>query len=383
MPRQKLKKTRYKGIYSYETKKGLRYAIRIKYQNALGEWKDKPEQGFTSIMDAKRRRAELQHDINNDLASTFEGSKTTFKEWYQRYYKMMSPSWSTGNKKQYDNMYNWHLHEFNNITLTEITLMRYQDFISSKLEILSCGTVKEIHSRMMAVMNSAVKHDILRKNKLNDVVIKKTEIPKEKNLPNRIVEELDFLAEKELCTIKYACYVLMRIGWRRSEAIALTKRAVEIIDVVKIGVSVLEAKTLFEDMAQPKTPSSIRTSILTGSYANAILEAVETARRIHELHGLPFTGDARIILNVKTGKTFGYNEPNRILERLSKELPVPVKVTPHMLRHTLASSGVNDNMIPLKEMQNWLGHSDIRTTLRYINSTEKSREQIIAFANHL
>ena len=45
-------------------------------------------------------------------------------------------------------------------------------------------------------------------------------------------------------------------------------------------------------------------------------------------------------------------------------------------------SGVNDNMIPLKEMQNWLGHSDIRTTLRYINSTVKSREQIIAFANH-
>lgn len=82
---------------------------------------------------------------------------------------------------------------------------------------------------------------------------------------------------------------------------------------------------------------------------------------------------------MKTGKTFGYNEPSRIPKRLSKELPV--KVTPHMLRHTLASSGVNDNNIPLKEMQSWLGHSDIRTTMRYVDSTEKSQEQMVAFAN--
>ena len=95
---------------------------------------------------------------------------------------------------------------------------------------------------------------------------------------------------------------------------------------------------------------------------------------------MQFESKSRIIVNAKTGKTFGYNEPNRILERLSKELPV--KVTPHMLRHTLASNGINDNMIPIKEMQSWLGHSDIKTTLRYVDSTERSREQIIAFANH-
>jgi len=380
MPAQKKEKTRYEGISSYETKKGTRYAIRFRYQDVRGEWKEKPEQGFTTIADAKRRKTELQHEIDNNLASTFEGSKITFKEWYNRYYKLMSSGWSAGNKKQYDNMYNWYLCEFDNITLSDISLMRYQEFISLKLNDLSSGTVKEIHSRMMAIMNSAVKHEILHKNKLKDTVIKKIEISKERNLPNRIVEQLDSLAKEELCDIKYACYVLMRIGWRRSEAIALTKGAISVIDVDKISVSVLETKTLLEDKAPPKTQSSIRTSILTGSYANAILKAVEAAKKIYKLHGTPFTSGSRIIINMKTGKTFGYNEPNRILERLSKKLPV--KVTPHMLRHTLASSGINDNMIPLKEMQGWLGHADIRTTMKYVNSTEHSREQMIAFANH-
>jgi len=199
-------------------------------------------------------------------------------------------------------------------------------------------------------------------------------------LSNNIIEKLDLLAVEELCTIKYACYVLMRIGWRRSEAIALTNGAVKIINDDTISVSVLETKTLFEDRAMPKTQSSIRTNVLTGSYAAAILNAVEGAKKIYELHDIPFLGNSRIIINMKTCKTFGYNEPNRILERLSKKLPV--KVTPHMLRHTLASNGVNDKMIPLREMQAWLGHADISTTLRYVNSTEQSREQIIAFANH-
>lgn len=43
MPSQKLEQTRYEGIYSYKTKKGLKYAIRVTYRNALGDWKEKPE----------------------------------------------------------------------------------------------------------------------------------------------------------------------------------------------------------------------------------------------------------------------------------------------------------------------------------------------------
>jgi len=98
----------------------------------------------------------LHHQINNDLASTYEGNKITFKEWYERYYKLMSSGWPVGNKKQYENMYNWYLHEFNKLTLSEITLIRYQAFINSKIDILAYQTVKEIHSQMMAIINSAV-----------------------------------------------------------------------------------------------------------------------------------------------------------------------------------------------------------------------------------
>ena len=31
-------------------------------------------------------------------------------------------------------------------------------------------------------------------------------------------------------------------------------------------------------------------------------------------------------------------------------------------------------------MQKWLGHADIRTTQRYVDSTEKSQEMMIAFS---
>lgn len=58
----------------------------------------------------------------------------------------------------------------------------------------------------------------------------------------------------------------------------------------------------------------------------------------------------------------------RIIERLVNKIvsrcDVSVKITPHVFRHTAASLALQRGM-PINQVQHWLGHAKIQTTLRY------------------
>ena len=70
---------------------------------------------------------------------------------------------------------------------------------------------------------------------------------------------------------------------------------------------------------------------------------------------VPLKGDPRH-LNKKTLE----EEINRIVSRCE----LSVKVTPHVFRHTAASLALQRGM-PIDQVQKWLGHARIQTTLRY------------------
>ncbi|MBC1306946.1 phage integrase SAM-like domain-containing protein [Listeria booriae] len=71
-----------------------------------------------------------------------------------------------------ENIYKKHLkEEFDDILLTKITLNDYEHYLASKIEQgYSRGTVLTTQQSMKAIMNVAVKHEKISKNRLLNVV---------------------------------------------------------------------------------------------------------------------------------------------------------------------------------------------------------------------
>ena len=302
MPRVKLNKTKYTGIFSYETKtKGKMYAIRVRYQDDLGNWKEKTEQGFGSIKSARSRKAELEDAIHNESASSFDNDNITFKEWGEKYFELMSPTWSDETVRNFKQIFHKHLSQLHPIPLSKLTRVRYQEHVNYLLfdKDYAESTVKHGHRIAMSVLNSAVDHDVLLKNKLKKVKIYKLAEPKEKFLEADELARLDDVAKEHLKTMRYACYVLMRIGWRRSEVLGLIYDGVKVIDENTVDVSVKEARGESKERAAVKSKSSYRTNRLKGGYAIAIIKAVELSKQIHVNHNIVCTGKSRVFVNKK------------------------------------------------------------------------------------
>ena len=69
------------------------------------------------------------------------------------------------------------------------------------------------------------------------------------------------------------------------------------------------------------------------------------------------------------------------IRRIVSRCNISVKVTPHVFRHTAASLALQRGM-PIDQVQKWLGHARIQTTLRYaktlLNDVQISHQKYCA-----
>lgn len=381
MPKTKYTKTRYESIFTYDTKNGQRYYIRIKYQDSAGKWREKTASGLINLTAAKRKKVELQELVNKDQTFTFDADKMTFKQLRENYYKVTSLSWAKNTKLSTLSIYENHLSYFDSMTLNKIGKSNYQIFINQKLhqDDLSISSVKKIHAKMTAILNHAVEEEILVRNKLRKVKFEKLEVAKkEKHLETESLANLDKLAKDSLCPIKYACYVLMRVGLRRGESLGLRKGSVKRLDENTINIVINNAKTAYENQATLKTKNSYRTIQLQGDYAKAILSAVGEADLIHKKHQVNFNDSSYIIINKHNCKTYNYNMPYDILQSLGEQLKI--RIFPHMLRHSFATHSRKKGH-DLVTVAGWLGHTPKISQEVYDHITKESHLKLAEYVN--
>ena len=101
--------------------------------------------------------------------------------------------------------------------------------------------------------------------------------------------------------------------------------------------------------------------------------------RLRKVVKIPLHPQARTFVSSAFGRMFDtYSEPytNRVLGKISEHLELGWKMTTHTARHTFGTIFIElgGDVVTLKE---YMGHADIKTTMRYVHLSERRKAEKI------
>lgn len=343
----KLIKTKYTGVFYYETKKNNIYnkPVKIYYIKYYINGKQKQEcigstiEGITEKYAAGIRQERLKEP--------FIKSKNTFGYLFK-----MFILWSKNNKKTWKDdlgRYNKHLKEiFENKIADDITTQDINNLILSiKIKGKDDGTeyapqtIKHILLLIKRVFNYAINNGIINKNPTNNVKISMPDNTRISYLyPDEIERMFIYLNlgkewSVDVAFIKFAFYT----GLRRSELFNLLWSNIDIKN---------SRITLYN------TKGGRNETIQLTEFAIDILKNLNNTDSIY----------------VFPSKTGGRREDiKRLWNRIKKEANIRSHIRFHDIRHTFGT--IATSIIPIKVVQKMMTHKDIKTTLRYAHIQEK------------
>ena len=250
------------------------------------------------------------------------------------------------------------------ITLGELTAKHIQDFYLEQLERVSANSVIHYHANIHKALKYAVKLDLIPTNPADKVerpkIDKFTAIFYDADEINRLFE-LSIGTKLEIPILLGAFY-----GLRRSEALGLKWEAVDFenntITIKHTVTSVgLDGKHVLVAQDTTKTKSSRRTLPLVPFVKERLLKHQEKQKENRRLCGRGYNRkyEGYICVN-EIGDLI---RPEYISSTFSSFLEENGmrKIRFHDLRHSCASLMLS-NGVPMKQIQEWLGHSDFSTT---------------------
>ena len=251
-----------------------------------------------------------------------------------------------------------------NLTLRELEARHLQMFYSEMLRKVKPNTVIHYHAIIHSALKYAVKTDMLVQN-----VADKVDRPKKNSFQPVFLsaEEMQKMFEALRGTkLELPVLVAAFYGFRRGEVLGLKWDAIDFergtISVIRTVTTItVDGKQTEIEQQSAKTKSSLRTLPLIGSFREYFLqvkEAQELNKQIcgncynHEYDGFVFVDELgeRIRVNYLTSAFPKFLEDHGLR-----------RMRFHDLRHSCASL-LLANGVPLKHIQEWLGHSDFTTT---------------------
>ena len=251
-----------------------------------------------------------------------------------------------------------------NLSLRELEARHLQTFYTEKLKVVKPNTVIHYHAIIHSALKYAVKTDMLMQN-----VADKVDRPKKNGF------EPVFLDANELQQLfalvkgtKYELPVLTAAfyGFRRGEVLGLRWDAIDLergTITVKHTVTSVNIDGKQKDIAQDsaKTKSSLRTLPLVGrfkEYFQQVREAQEINKKVcGDCYNYDY--DGYIFVDELGNRMKGHYLSCQFPEFVEKHGLRKMRF--HDLRHSCASL-LLANGVPLKQIQEWLGHSDFSTT---------------------
>ena len=358
-------------VAGHLTLKNGRYYAVLNYRNAGGQRKTKwialglPEKGNKRKAEAELAKLRAEFEPPKEVGDL--SSDMLFADYLLEWLEIAKGRLAVATYSSYAAMIKKPVGPYfrqRNLTLRELEARHLQMFYSEMLRKVKPNTVIHYHAIIHSALKYAVKTDMLVQN-----VADKVDRPKKNSFQPVFLsaEEMQKMF-KALRGTKLELPVLVAAfyGFRRGEVLGLKWDAIDFergtISVIRTVTTItLDGKQTEIEQQSAKTKSSLRTLPLIGSFREYFLqvkEAQELNKRVcgncynHEYDGFVFVDELgeRMRANYLTSAFPKFLEDHGLR-----------RMRFHDLRHSCASL-LLANGVPLKHIQEWLGHSDFTTT---------------------
>lgn len=351
-------------------KSGKYYAV-LNYKNAKGERKTKwislglPEKGNKRKAEAELAKIRAEFEMPEEVGEL--SSDMLFADYLLEWLEIAKGRLAIATYSSYTSIIKNPLEPYfrkKKLTLRELEARHLQMFYSEMLKKVKSNTVIHYHAVIHSALKYAVKTDMLVQN-----VADKVDRPKKNDFQPVFLsaDEMQKMFEALRGTkLELPVLVAAFYGFRRGEVMGLKWDAIDFergtISIKRTITTVMEDGVYREvEQQSAKTKSSLRTLPLVGSFREIFMQvkqAQEVNKQVcgncynYEYDGFVFVDE------------MGYRMR---LDYLTSEFPKFLKrhglkrMRFHDLRHSCASL-LLANGVPLKHIQEWLGHSDFTTT---------------------
>ena len=358
-------------VAGHLTLKNGRYYAVLNYRNAGGQRKTKwialglPEKGNKRKAEAELARLRAEFEPPKEVGDL--SSDMLFADYLLEWLEIAKGRLAVATYSSYAAMIKKPVGPYfrqRNLTLRELEARHLQMFYSEMLRKVKPNTVIHYHAIIHSALKYAVKTDMLVQN-----VADKVDRPKKNSFQPVFLsaEEMQKMFEALRGTkLELPVLVAAFYGFRRGEVLGLKWDAIDFergtISVIRTVTTItLDGKQTEIEQQSAKTKSSLRTLPLIGSFREYFLqvkEAQELNKQIcgncynHEYDGFVFVDELgeRMRANYLTSAFPKFLESHGLR-----------RMRCHDLRHSCASL-LLANGVPLKHIQEWLGHSDFTTT---------------------
>ena len=350
-------------------KSGYYYAV-LNYTDSLGKRKTKwISTGLTVKGNKKRAEAILmdaRRNFNPEEPKVMNGD-ILFADYMEKWLDIIKSSVAVPTFASYSTTVKKIVAPYfreKEVTLKNLTAKDIQEFYLRELERVSASSVIHYHANIHKALKYAVKIDLIDVNPAD-----KVERPKKDRYVGSFydADEVNALfdaakgSKLELPILFGAFY-----GLRRSEAIGLKWDAIDFDqNTITIRHTVtscdLDGKRILVASDTTKTKSSMRTLPLVPFMRERLLALKDEQEDNRRLCGRSYIKD--YIGYVCVNEIGDLIKPHYVTESFPKLLKANGlrHIRYHDLRHSCASL-LLANGVPMKQIQEWLGHSDFSTT---------------------
>lgn len=352
-------------------RKGIYYAIVSYYVD--GRRKQKSVSTGLPVKGNKRRALEFLENLKRtyetkESMENMDGSRLLMTDYMDEWLKIVKPLVERATYKSYDNMVSARIRphfEKLNLLLTEVEPKHIKMLYDEIWEQgYTTNTVIHYHAVLHQALAYAVKNDYILSNPADRV-----------KRPKKNKHISSFYTKEEILTLLdiakddpiYIPIVLSAYyGFRRSETLGMRWSAIDFENkTITVNHKVTEltenGKTIVYAEDKLKTKSSYRTLPLIPVVEEKLLEHKAKLERNQKLFGNSYCKEYMDYVCVdEMGKLFRPNFVSDHFGWLLKKYGLK-KLTFKELRHSYASMLVAEG-IPMKSIQEWLGHSNFSTT---------------------